>query len=38
VSLLKGTYVWHHYACDGGQYDSGNFFANNTKTKVIECD
>jgi len=37
VSILKGSYVWSHYACDG-LYDSGNLFANNAKTKVIECD
>jgi hypothetical protein len=37
VSIRKGSYVWHHYECDG-QYQSGNLFANNTKTRVIECD
>lgn len=36
VSILKGSYVWHHFAC--GNFDSGNLFANNAKSKVFECD
>lgn len=37
VSILKGSYTWRHYACDG-VLDTGNLFANNAKTRVLECD
>lgn len=37
VSILKGFYIWSHYACDG-LYDSGNLYADFSKTKTIDCD
>ena len=36
VSILKGSYTWHHHGC--GNENSGNLFANNAKTKVLECE
>lgn len=36
VSILKGSYTWSTLAC--GAEISGNLFANNAKTKVIECE
>ncbi len=36
VSILKGSYTWSHSAC--GTEQTGNLFANNTKTKVFECE
>lgn len=38
VSILKGSYTWTHFACDGGKIDTGNLFANNAKTRTFECD
>ena len=36
VSILKGFYVWGHFAC-GGQLREGNLYAAGEKTKVFVC-
>lgn len=37
VSILKGTYEWSHFACDG-VLEEGKIHANNTIRTIIECD
>jgi hypothetical protein len=36
VSIIKGSYTWRHSAC--GAEQTGNLFANNAKSKVLECE